>query len=52
MSGTILDLVFQDDQHFEFKNVAGASGTFVVENGKVSKMVILQHGQYEWIKIK
>jgi CubicO group peptidase (beta-lactamase class C family) len=51
MSGTTLEFVFQDDQHFTFKNVPGTEGVFNVENGKVIKMVILQNGRYEWNKM-
>jgi CubicO group peptidase (beta-lactamase class C family) len=52
LSGTILEFVFQDNQHFQFKNVPNTNGTFNVENGKVVKVVFLQNGQYEWNKIK
>jgi CubicO group peptidase (beta-lactamase class C family) len=52
VSGTILEFIFHDTQHFQFKNVPRTEGAFTVENGKVLKMVILQNGRYEWNKIK
>jgi CubicO group peptidase (beta-lactamase class C family) len=52
LSGTVLEFVFQDNDHFEFKNVPGAKGQFITENGKIVKIVIFQNGRYEWNKIK
>lgn len=45
-------LLFTSDTHFEFKNMLGISGDFVVEAGKVTKFYINQNGRYEWIKTK
>ncbi|GGH71174.1 CubicO group peptidase (beta-lactamase class C family) [Filimonas zeae] len=45
-------LLFTSDTHFEFKNMLGISGDFVVEAGKVAKFYINQNGRYEWIKTK
>lgn len=47
-----LPLFFQSDTKFQFKNVFAAKCEFVRENGKVSKIVINQNGNYEWIKTK
>ena len=46
------ELLFQSEKTVSFKGIAGAGGQFVIENGKVSKLIVQQNGQYVWRKIK
>lgn len=54
MQGTILQLVFNTDTKFEFKNLPPGeiAGQFIIEAGSVKKIVISQNGLFEWIKTK
>jgi CubicO group peptidase (beta-lactamase class C family) len=45
-------LLFQSDRKFEFKNIQGAKGEFILANEKVLKFIISQNGIYEWKKIE
>jgi CubicO group peptidase (beta-lactamase class C family) len=46
-------LLFKTETDFNFKGITPrANGHFVLENGKVSKFIVEQNGQYEWKKIK
>ncbi len=45
-------ILFQSETTFAFKGIVGASAYFVVEDGKVTKFVVEQNGQFEWKKIK
>lgn len=47
-----LSLVFQSTTKFSFEGLAGATGEFITENGKVAKFIISQNGEFEWKKIK
>ncbi|OQP66560.1 hypothetical protein A3860_13855 [Niastella vici] len=47
-----MPLLFLSETNFQFKNLLGASGEFVVEEGKVTKFYVNQNGRYEWIKTK
>ena len=51
VSGTAIELEFESDTQFQFKNVPGASGEFILSAGTVKKIAVTQNGQYEWIKI-
>lgn len=44
------EIVFEEESKFGFKNVKEISGTFIKENGKVTKMVIEQNGRFVWEK--
>ncbi len=53
LNGRVIStLVFQSDTRFQFKNIPNSGGEFIVQDGKVIKMVISQNGVYEWIRIK
>jgi CubicO group peptidase (beta-lactamase class C family) len=53
LSGKITTpIIFQTTTKFEFKNVPNTDGEFIIENGKVIKLVISQNGLFEWNKIK
>ena len=45
-------LRFSTDLNFTFEGITNAAGEFVLENGKVVKMIISQGGQYVWMKVK
>ena len=45
-------LLFQSETKFQFKNLLDADCEFVVEDGKVTKFNVSQHGHFEWIKVK
>ncbi len=45
-----IPLIFQSATKFQFKNLLDADCEFVIENGKVTKFNVSQHGHYEWIK--
>ncbi|GAA3943935.1 serine hydrolase domain-containing protein [Chitinophaga oryziterrae] len=47
-----IPLLFLSKTNFQFKNMLGVSGEFVVEEGKVTKFYVNQNGRYEWIKTK
>jgi CubicO group peptidase (beta-lactamase class C family) len=47
-----IPLLFLSQTNFQFKNLLGVSGEFVVEEGRVTKFYINQNGRYEWIKTK
>jgi hypothetical protein len=46
------EVIFQSATGFQFNGVKNMSGEFIVENGKVIKMLANQNGVYEWTKIK
>lgn len=50
--GQSVPLLFQTQTSFQFKNMTGITGEFIMENGKVVKFYIDQNGRYEWIKAK
>src|SRR5215203_5919796 len=45
-------LLFQTDTKFSFEGLTNATCEFVNENGKTTKIIILQGGQFVWQKIK
>ena len=45
-------LIFKTSTKFDFKNVPNTEGEFVIENGKVTKIIVFQNGLFEWNKIK
>ncbi len=45
-------MIFQTNTKFEFKNIPNTEGEFIIENGKVIKIIISQNGLFEWNKIK
>ncbi|MBO9202150.1 MULTISPECIES: serine hydrolase [Niastella] len=45
-------LLFESETGFQFKNMLGVSGEFVVEEGKVTKFYIYQNGRFEWTRSK
>jgi len=47
-----IELLFQSETKFQFKNVLDAKCEFIKENGKTVKFSINQNGLYEWVKIK
>jgi CubicO group peptidase (beta-lactamase class C family) len=51
---TTLQFVFNTEKIFEFKNLPPGeiTGEFIIEKGKVKKMIFSQRGLFEWIKIK
>lgn len=51
VSGQTLELVFQSDAQFQFRNVPNASGEFIFNDRAVSKISVSQNGHYEWIRI-
>jgi CubicO group peptidase (beta-lactamase class C family) len=46
------ELLFQTDTRFQLQNVKDATGEFVSENGRVSKIIVDQNGKFEWVRIK
>lgn len=54
MQGTLLEIVFNTDTKFQFKNLPPGeiTGQFILEHGKALKMIISQNGLFEWNKIK
>ncbi len=46
-----LRLLFESDTKFSFEGLANATCEFVSENGKTTKIIISQNGQYVWNKI-
>lgn len=44
-------LIFISDSKFSFEGIINATGEFVKENGKTTKIIISQNGQYVWNKI-
>ncbi|HSC52692.1 MAG TPA: serine hydrolase domain-containing protein [Phnomibacter sp.] len=46
------DILFQTTTKFQLQNVRNAAAEFVIENGKVSKFIFDQNGQFEWNKIQ
>jgi CubicO group peptidase (beta-lactamase class C family) len=51
VSGQTLEIVFQTDNQFQFRNVPNATGQFIFTGGAVSKISVTQNGHYEWIRI-
>lgn len=49
--GTV-KLLFETDTKFTFEGVTNATCEFVNENGKTTKIIISQRGQFVWQKIK
>jgi hypothetical protein len=47
-----LQLIFYSETEFEFKDVADIKCKFVIENGKVTKLIIDRNGLNEFIKKK
>jgi CubicO group peptidase (beta-lactamase class C family) len=47
-----LPLIFETETKFQFKGVLDAKAEFIKENGKVTKFILYQNGDYEWKKIK
>jgi CubicO group peptidase (beta-lactamase class C family) len=45
-----LQLVFQSDTIFRFKNIGDAKCEFIKENGIVLKFIVDQNGIFEWIR--
>lgn len=45
-------LLFETDTKFSFEGLTNASCEFVNENGKTTKIIVLQGGQFVWQKIK
>jgi CubicO group peptidase (beta-lactamase class C family) len=45
-------VLFQSETTFAFKGIPGATGQFILDNGKVTKFIVQQNGQYEWKKLK
>jgi CubicO group peptidase (beta-lactamase class C family) len=45
-------LLFQSETTFSFKGLTGASGQFILKDGKVTEFIVQQNGKYEWKKIK
>jgi hypothetical protein len=46
------EILFQTTTKFQLKGIGDATGEFIIENGKVTKMIVSQNGQFEWVKIK
>ena len=46
-----LDLLFQDETTFSLQNIKGLTGTFIRENGKITKIIMEQNGRFEWTKV-
>lgn len=44
-------LIFESETKFSFEGIINASCEFVNENGKTTKIIISQNGQYVWNKI-
>jgi hypothetical protein len=49
--GTV-KLLFETNTKFTFEGVTNAKCEFVNENGKTTKIIISQGGQFVWQKIK
>jgi|GEM_PF-215093 len=47
----IMELIFHSSTIFKVKSVLDIHGEFILENGKVAKLVIEQKGRFEWDKI-
>jgi hypothetical protein len=47
-----VELVFQTNTKFTFKNVINAVAEFITVNGKITKFIVHQNGLFEWKKIK
>ena len=45
-------LLFETDTKFSFEGLTNATCEFVIENGKTTKIIISQGGQFVWQKIK
>jgi CubicO group peptidase (beta-lactamase class C family) len=45
-------ILFESDTKFVFEGVDGAECEFILENGKVTKIVVSQNGQFVWNKIQ
>ncbi|MEO7121228.1 MAG: serine hydrolase, partial [Ginsengibacter sp.] len=45
-----LQLIFLTNTAIEFKSILDIKGEFIMENGKVTKLIIDQNGKYEWQK--
>jgi CubicO group peptidase (beta-lactamase class C family) len=46
-----VELIFWTDTKFKFKSVMDIRGEFIIQNGKVTKLIVDQNGKYEWKKI-
>jgi hypothetical protein len=50
-NGESMTLAFYSNTYFKAKSVIKIEGEFVVEDGKVTKLVIEQNGRFEWGKV-
>jgi CubicO group peptidase (beta-lactamase class C family) len=48
----VLNLIFQSDTQFSFDGASEAGDKFIVENGKLLKLILYDEGFSEWKKIK
>ncbi|MGV8880260.1 MAG: serine hydrolase [Sphingobacteriaceae bacterium] len=47
-----LELLFTSETAFRFKSIMEIKGTFLSENGRVTKLIVDQNGKYEWTKVE
>ncbi len=45
-----LQLIFLTDTKIKFKSILDIQGEFIKENGKTTKLIVIQNGKYEWQK--
>jgi CubicO group peptidase (beta-lactamase class C family) len=46
------EILFETPTKFQLKNVPDITGEFLSENGRITKIMVHQNGQFEWKKIK
>jgi CubicO group peptidase (beta-lactamase class C family) len=47
-----IQILFQSETEFQFKNLLDANCVFIKENSKVTKFNVSQNGQFTWVKIQ